>query len=190
MHDRGWGDLRPLQRDYLVADLLADAAGLGLEKSVHVQANFDPENPVAETGWLEKVASANGFPHAIVAFADFSSGEVQAQLEGHAAASPRVRGIRQVLNRHSDPSLNRAPKDYLADERWQANLGLLERYGWSFDAQVYWQQMAALAKLAARHPRIQFILDHAGMPVERDAAGLEGWRRGMQRLAACPNMAV
>lgn len=190
MHDRGWGDTRSLQRNYLVADLLADAAGLGLEKSVHVQANFDPENPVAETGWLEKVANANGFPHAIVAFADFSSDEVQAQLEGHAAASPRVRGVRQVLNRHSDPSLNRAPKDYLADERWQANLGLLERYGWSFDAQVYWQQMAALAKLAARHPRIQFILDHAGMPVERDAAGLEGWRRGMQALAACPNVAV
>jgi len=190
MHDRGWGDLRPLQRSYLVADLLADAAGLGLEKSVHVQANFDPANPVAETAWLEKVASADGFPHAIVAFADFSSDEIERQLEKHAAASSRMRGVRQVLNRHPDPKLNRAPKDYLADERWQKRLRRLERYGWSFDAQVYWQQMPALMRLAARYPRIQFVLDHAGMPVERDAAGLEGWRRGMQALAACPNIAV
>jgi len=190
MHDRGWGDTRPLQRNYLVADLLADAAGQGIEKSVHVQANFDPANPVGETAWLEEVAAADGFPHAIVPFADFCSDGIQSLLDAHAAASPRVRGVRQVLNRHSDPKLNRAPKDYLADERWQKNLGLLERYGWSFDAQVYWQQMPALAKLAGRYPRIQFVLDHAGMPVERDAAGLEGWGRGMQLLAACPNIAV
>lgn len=190
MHDRGWGDLGPLQRNYLVADLLADAAGLGLEKSVHVQANFDPENPVAETAWLEKVARAEGFPHAIIAFADFSSDEIAIQLEKHAAASSLVRGVRQVLNRHQDPKLNRAPEDYLGDERWQRNLGLLGRYGWSFDAQVYWQQMPALAKLAARYPGLQLILDHAGMPLERDPAGLEGWQRGMQQLAACPNVAV
>lgn len=190
MHDRGWGDLRPLQRNYLVADLLADAEGLGLEKSVHVQANFDPEHPVAETAWLEKVASAAGFPHAIVAFADFSSDEIQPLLDAHAAASPRMRGVRQVLNRHPDPKLNRAPEDYLGDERWQRNLGLLGRYGWCFDAQVYYQQMPALAKLAARHPGLQLVLDHAGMPVERDEAGLEGWRAGMRQLAACPNVAV
>ena len=190
MHDRGWGDLRPLQRNYLVADLRADAAGLGLEKSVHVQANFDPEDPVAETAWLEKVANAEGFPHAIVAFADLSSPAAQSLLDAHGSASPRMRGVRQVLNRHPDPKLNRAPKDYLADERWQQNLGLLERYGWSFDAQVYWQQMGALAKLAGRYPRIPFVIDHAGMPVERDAAGLEGWQRGMRALAACPNVAV
>jgi predicted TIM-barrel fold metal-dependent hydrolase len=28
------------------------------------------------------------------------------------------------------------------------------------------------------------------MPVERDEAGLEGWRAGMRQLAACPNVAV
>lgn len=191
MHDRGWGDTRPLQRHYLVADLLADAAGLGLEKSVHVQANFDPTDPVAETAWLEEVAAENGFPHAIVAFADFTARDLQRVLDGHAAASPgRMRGIRQVLNRHTDPRLNRAPQDYLGDERWRTKLGLLQRYGWSFDAQVYHAQMPELARLAARYPDLQFILDHAGMPVERDTAGLEGWRRGMKRLATCPNVAV
>jgi predicted TIM-barrel fold metal-dependent hydrolase len=28
------------------------------------------------------------------------------------------------------------------------------------------------------------------MPAERDAAGIEGWKRGMRQLAACPNIAV
>lgn len=190
MHDRGWGDLRPLQRPYLVADLLKDAAGIGLAKSVHVQANFNPSDPVGETRWLEKTAQESGFPHGIVGFADFSSGEVAKALEAHAAASQRMRGIRQVLNRHPNPVLNRAPKDFLSDEDWRKNVGLLERFGWSFDAQVYYQQMPALADLARRYPNLQFILDHAGMPAERDAAGLEGWRTGMQLLAQCPNVAV
>jgi predicted TIM-barrel fold metal-dependent hydrolase len=190
MHDRGWGDLRPLQKPYLVDDLVADAARQGLQKSVHVQANFDPANPVGETGWLDGVAAEHGFPHGIVAFADFSSEDVHAILDAHAQASRRMRGIRQVLNRHSDPQLNRAPKDYLASDVWIRNLGLLARYGWSFDAQVYYQQMSALAALARRYPDLQFILDHAGMPAQRDEAGIEGWRRGMKQLAACPNIAV
>lgn len=192
MHDRGWGDLQPLRKNYLVADLLADAARQGLEKSVHVQANFNPADPVGETAWLEEITAlpqSHGFPHGIVAVADFSSGNVDEILEGHSHFG-RMRGIRQVLNRHVDPKLNRAAKDYLADDTWQANLAMLRRYGWSFDVQVYWQQMPAVAKLARRYPDMQFILDHAGMPAERDAAGIEGWRRGMLQLAGCPNIAV
>ncbi len=192
MHDRGWGDTRPLQQNYLVADLLADGARQGLEKSVHVQANFDPSNPVGETAWLEEIASlpnSGGFPHGIVAFADFSSININETLDGHSRFS-RMRGIRQVLNRHPDPKLNRAPKDFLADETWQKNLRLLKRYGWSFDAQVYYQQMPSVAALAGRYPDLQFIVDHAGMPAQREAAGIEGWRKGMQQLAACPNIAV
>ena len=140
--------------------------------------------------WLEKIATQTGFPHAIVGFVDFSGKNVNEDLEKHAAASPRMRGIRQVLNRHPNPVLNRAPRDFLSDETWQKNIGQLKRFGWSFDAQVYYQQMPAVAALARRHPDIQFILDHAGMPAERDAAGIEGWRKGMQLVAQCPNVAV
>lgn len=49
MNDRGWGDWSALRRSYLAAHFLADAGNQGLEKSVHVQANFAPANPVGET---------------------------------------------------------------------------------------------------------------------------------------------
>lgn len=192
VHDRGWGDWSALRQDYLVSHLLADAANQSLVKSVHVQANVDPADPVAETAWLEAVASrpeARGLPTAIVAHVNFLWDDVEAWIDRH-AAFPRVRGIRQVLNRHDDPVLNRADHDYLSSEVWRRNLGLLRRHGWSFDAQVYWHQMPALAELAAQHPDTTFVLDHAGMPAERDVAGLEGWARGMQRLASCPNVVV
>jgi predicted TIM-barrel fold metal-dependent hydrolase len=192
MHDRGWGDWTALRRDYGVDVLLSDAAHQSLVKSVHVQANIDPSDPVAETAWLESVAArpeARGLPSAIVGYVNFGWPDVEAWLERH-AAFPRVRGIRQVLNRHTDPMLNRADRDYLSDPRWRDAIGLLRRHGWSFDAQVYWQQMVSLADLADRHADTVFVLDHAGMPAERTPEGLDGWARGMQRLAACPNVVV
>ena len=161
-------------------------------KSVHVQANVDPADPVAETAWLESVAAApgsHGLPTAIVGYVDFLRPDVEAWLDRH-AAHPRMRGIRQVLNRHPDPVLNRADRDFLSDESWRRNLGLLRRHGWSFDAQVYWHQMPSLADLARRHADTVFVLDHAGMPAERSPEALDGWERGMRLLASCPNVVV
>ena len=39
-------------------------------------------------------------------------------------------------------------------------------------------------------PRTQIILNHAGLPADRSADGLRGWREGMKRLAGAPNAAV
>lgn len=194
MSDRGWGDLGPLKQSYRVTDLLADAeaAGVTLLKSVHVQANYDPSDPVGETVWLEKTAvdpAARGFPHGIVGFADLTAPDVDTVLEAH-SAHDRIRGIRQVLNRHPDPRLNRAARDFLGDPAWRRGLARLADYGLSFDVQVYHHQMEAVADVTSENPGITFILDHAGMPAERDKENLAGWRRGIARLAAVPNMVV
>lgn len=193
-HDRGWGDMSALMLSYRASDLLSDAAGAGLTllKSVHVQANFDPSDPVGETRWLEESATesqSGNLPSAIVAFADLSASNVIAVLEGHTRFS-RVRGVRQVLNRHPDPRLNRAPRDYLADDKWRSGFAELARYGLVFDAQIYHHQATGLAELARRHPGIPVVLDHAGMPAQQDPENLEGWRRAIAELAAVPNITV
>ena len=36
----------------------------------------------------------------------------------------------------------------------------------------------------------QIIINHTGMPLDRDPEGLAAWRSGMRALAACPNVAV
>lgn len=191
-HDVGWGDTSALYANYQIEHLRRDAARQNLVKSVHVQANADPADPVKETEWLERVASSpasGGLPNAIVAYVDLSSPNAAETLERH-AAFPRVRGIRQVLNRHADPRLNRAPRDFLADAFWQQQFSLLTRHSFCFDAQVYWQQMPALAGLARRHPDTVIVLDHAGMPAERTPEGLAGWETQMRMLAMCPNVMV
>lgn len=193
-HDRGWGDLSSLKRTFNVRHLQAEAraAGVELVNSVHVQANWDPADPIGETRWLEEVAAdpaSGGLPGAIVAFADLSAENAPAVLAEHAQYD-RVRGIRQVLNRHDDPRLNRAPRDYLADPDWQRGFARLADFGLSFDAQIYHHQAGALANLAQAHPQTTIILDHALMPAERDKANLAGWHDAVARLADCTNTVI
>ena len=64
------------------------------------------------------------------------------------------------------------------------------RFGLSFDLQLYPAQMADAAALAHAYPDVPIILNHAGMPVDRDEEGVRLWHRGMRELAAAPNVVV
>ena len=61
------GDARELKHDYLIGDLLRDAAPVQVLKLVHVDANHDPTDPVEETRWLQHVADneGRGLPNAL-----------------------------------------------------------------------------------------------------------------------------
>lgn len=187
------GDVSPIARNYLLDDYLEDVAAhdsrLHVTKVVHVEAGANPADSVAETQWLQSIADARGFPHAIVAHAELEKPGVAALLAQH-AAHRNVRGIRQILNWHADRAKTYTPRDLLADESWHEGFALLARHGLSFDLQIYPSQMPAAARLAARHPDIPLILNHTGMPLERNTAGVAAWRAGMRALAARPNVAV
>ena len=185
------GDVSPIARDYLLDDYLGDAAGGGVHvrKIVHIEAGADPADALAETQWLQSIAAARGYPQAIVAHAELQRSGAAELLERH-AAHRNVRGIRQILNWHPDPAKTYTPRDLLADEAWWAGFARLKRHGLSFDLQIYPGQMPAAARLASRHPDTPLILNHTGMPVEKDAAGIDAWRSGMRALAAQPNVAV
>ena len=78
----------------------------------------------------------------------------------------------------------------LEDDGWRRSFGLLSQFDLSFDMQLYYQQMGQAARLATRYDSIRIIINHTGMPVERDQTAIEGWRAGMKLLAACPNVVV
>jgi predicted TIM-barrel fold metal-dependent hydrolase len=188
-----YGDYSAIRRDYLVEDFRRDIGTLPVIRSVHVQAEHDPSDPLRETRWLQAVADApghGGFPHAIVAYADLAAApaEVEALLAAH-CASANVRGIRQMLHQALVPALG-LPADYLADARWQRNVGLLARHDLAFDLQILPQQAELAARLAARHEAIRFVLVHAGQPRDRTHAGLYAWKRALAVLSKVPNVAI
>ncbi len=187
------GDVSPIAKTYLLDDYLRDAGGesgkIRVAKVVHVEAGANPTDSLQETRWLQGIADTRGYPQALVAHAELNAPNVEALLAEH-ASHRNVRGIRQILNWHPDPKKTYTPRDLLADPAWERGFALLRKYDLSFDLQIYPGQMPAAAQLAARYPDTPIILNHTGMPVDRDAAGLQAWRAGMQALAQQPNVVV
>ena len=184
------GDVAPIAKSYLLDDYLADTANQNVVKSVHVDAGFDPTQPVEETRWLQSIADQHGFPHGVVARAELHRPDVETTLAAH-CRFPNVRGIRHIVNWHPDAAKTYVTKaDFLTDTAWLRGFALLKRYNLSFDLQLYPSQMADAAALAAAHGDTIIILNHAGMPVDRDAEALSLWRTGMRALAAQPNVWV
>jgi predicted TIM-barrel fold metal-dependent hydrolase len=186
------GDARELKHDYLIGDFLRDAEGIEVLKTVHVDANHDPADPVEETRWLQSIADGEGrgMPNGIVAYADLSSDRAEAVLEAHASFAS-TRGIRQILNTHPKPLYDYVGRHYMREPQWRKNFALLRRHAMSFDLQLYPSQMDDAAALAREHHDTQFIVNHAGMFVDRSSVqGYRAWRDGMRALAACANVAV
>lgn len=186
------GDVSPIAKNYLLDDYFRDTAEGGRPrpaKIVHVEAGANPKDSLAETRWLQALAQERGFPQGIVAHAELNKPGVESLLAAH-AAHPNVRGIRQILNWHPDPGKTFTRSDLLQDADWLKGFALLREYGLSFDLQIYPSQMPAAAALAGRHPDTPIILNHAGMPVARDAAGVDAWRTGMRALATQRNVSV
>ena len=183
------GVTAPIARDYRIDDYCADARRWNVRGIVHIDAGADPAQALDETEWLEAIAAERGMPNAIVAFAPLHDPDVEPLLEAH-AANPHVRGIRQIVNWHTNPLRTYTPRDVTQDDQWWSGFGLLARYGLSFDLQCYAGQMAGLAPLIERHPDIPVIINHIGMPIPTEREGLTRWRHGLRTLARSPHVSI
>lgn len=185
-----FGDYSSIRKNYLVEDYLQDCKNQNIVKSVHLQAAWDPTDPVGESKWLQECHEKYGYPNTIVAYAYLADPNVESTLRHH-CAYPNVKGIRMDLNWHNDPSYRQVDRpNYMVNENWLRGLSLLEKYNLSFDLQIYCHQIPEAAKLLEKFPRIQFILTHAGMPIDRSRRGFNLWSEHMERLAYMQNISV
>jgi predicted TIM-barrel fold metal-dependent hydrolase len=107
-----------------------------------VQTNWPPERYEDEAAWVQRTADATGWPHAIVAYADFAAPDVRPQLD-RLARYPLIRGVRMQLHWHENPQyrLRRGPTSPPIPNPPQH--GHLADYGLSFDLQVFAPQWPA-----------------------------------------------
>jgi predicted TIM-barrel fold metal-dependent hydrolase len=188
MLKRVFGDYSDIRKDYLIETFLDDIKNQNVVKSVHLQVEYDHNDPVAETRWLQSIADKHGYPHGIVGFADLSAPDAQAVMEAH-REFPNVRGIRQCLNFHRDPVKTFIDNPHLmGDSQWRAGYSLLKRYDLSFDLQLYYTQMEEAAALARSFPDTPIVLNHTGMPVDRLPEEIAAWKKSMKLLASAPNV--
>lgn len=173
-----YGDYHAIRRPYLPPDYLGDSIGYRVEKSVYVETEWDPADPVGEMRYVDELRARHGLPAVAVAQVRLDRADAARVMERQAAFS-FVRGVR-----------HKPPPGAMGDSAWRAGYAQLARHHLRFDLQVPWSQLAEAARLAADFPDTQIILNHAGLPADRSAGGIAGWTEAMKIFAACPNTAV
>ena len=187
-HHAYMGDNSALRRSYLPDEYRRDTALHNVVATVHVEAECDRSQQVAETKWLTGIAARYGMPNAIVAHAWIDTPNAEEILAAH-KAYPLVRGIRTkaIISDGPSHSVRGQPRS-MQDPKWRNGLSLLEKYDLSWDLRVVWWHLEEAAEVVREHPDLRTVLNHTGYPLDRSPEALVVWRRGMEALAACPNV--
>jgi len=176
--ERWIGDYAAIRTSYLLADLLRDASGCGLAKSVHVEALWGGEDSTDETRWLQAIADRHGFPHAIVARVDLRRPDAEAHLARH-AAHPNFRGVRMAEMR-----------GLISGTDFRRGFAAIRRLGLSYDLNIVWCDAGAALDLARSSPETPIVVDNMANPASLEWDLLLDWWIQMRSLAAAPNVAM
>ena len=179
-----YGDYGALRRSYMPQNYRRDVGGLRLAGSVFVETEWDRRDPVGETRWVHALAADAGLPSAMVCWAGLHQPDA-AEVLAEQASFPLVRGVRHKPEDAPSP----APGT-MADPAWRRGYARLAEHRLSFDLQAPWWRLEEAARLNADFPETLIVLNHTGLPGDRSAESLAGWRRAMEAFAASPNVAV
>jgi predicted TIM-barrel fold metal-dependent hydrolase len=163
---------------YWADDWLAETRFANVAKSVHVECAVGTPDPVEETRWLQAFADRLGHPHGIVAEVHLARPDAEAVLEAH-LSFPNMRGVRDF-----------GEGDYESDPAWRRGFALLGRHDLVACMDSRPERYAMVKDLARAFPDTRICLDHAGLPLRRDAEYLDDWRRELASLAEASNVIV
>jgi len=162
-----------LHRDYMLAELLATLDGAAIDRAVLIQSQESP----LDTAWLLEIAASTKRIAGVVGWANLRDGAAVSDLAEHGA----LRGLRPMVQ-------DRAP-DWYDDRALDAGLAAMIDARLVLDALVRPVHLPALGRLAARHPDLVIVIDHAAKPRDDDV-GLAAWRAAIAPLARHANVHV
>jgi predicted TIM-barrel fold metal-dependent hydrolase len=186
-----FASIKNLAVDYLLSDYLDDTATVELAGLVHVEAAWDPSNPIGESRWLAKALANFGKPYAIVAAGNLLKSDFPDLLAAHREVSDRVVGVRQILNYHVDPKYTFTDSpEIVLDKTWRKNFAHLGDQHMIFDLQIFPDQSTGVAELAHKFPQTKMVINHFIMPLNWDRDGIADWKAELAKLAKHENISI
>ena len=176
--DYGWltPDMPKLYRRFGHTDVKPLLDEAKVEGVVLVQA----APSVAETEYLLGIADSVPWILGVVGWVDFDAADVIDTIT-NLTRNPKLVGIRPMLQDIADPN-------WILNPRRTAVLDAIQRHQLVFDALVRPVHLDAIAHLAASHPRLSIVIDHAAKPSIGSRLDTS-WVTWMQRISQYPNVA-
>ncbi len=169
---------KPLQRDFTPADLQLLLEPNKVQKTILVQTRHSLE----ETHEFLQIAADTDYVAGVTAWADLTDPNLEATLKTLLGSENGqwLKGIRHQIQEESDPN-------WLLRQDVQQGLLTLEKFGLLYEFVCSKREYKACLETAKHHPKLQFILDHAGKP-DIQNNDLTAWQESMQQFAALENV--
>ena len=167
--------MRPLQRDFLPADLAQETNAAQVDATVAVQARQTLE----ETHWLLSLAAESSLIQGVVGWAPIADPAFP-DLLPTLAFNPLLKGLRHVVQGE--------PDGFLDAPAFNAGIAALGPTGFVYDILIFARQLPEAIRFVDRHPNQSFVLDHIAKPDIRND-GFAVWQRDITELARRPNVA-
>lgn len=178
------GDAASLARSFVSADYMAAIKGSNVVKSVYMEVDVTPSQQSKEADYVIDICEKGETP---MVAAVISGRPNSAEFKDYATKYSKnkyIKGIRQVLH------VDETPAGYCIETAFVKGIKLLGDLGLSFDLCMRAGELLDAVKLVDQCPKTRFILDHCGnLSVQNTDDALRAkWQKGMQELAARPNV--
>jgi L-fuconolactonase len=168
-------DMRILRKDFLPTDAEIVFKQYHINGSVAVQADSS-EN---ETHFLLELANHYQFIRGVVGWIDLQSEGLEERLNYYQKFS-LLKGFRHLLQSEKQ-------RDIMLNPIFKKGIGLLNKYGYSFDLLILQDQIEFAEKLASAFPDQRFVIDHMAKPSIKNGMIAE-WRTAMKKFTPIQNV--
>jgi L-fuconolactonase len=169
-------EMSAIRRDFMPADLKPILDRNGLDGTVLVQSCQNE----SDNEFMLKLAEENSFIKGVVGWVDLRADDVEDQLKYYRDNFPKLKGFRHVLQGEPD-------EQYMLRDDFKRGIGLLNKYGFTYDILIYPIHVKHASKLVAKFPDQKFVVDHLAKPYIKRGE-IEPWKRDMEELAQYQNV--
>lgn len=174
-HDWIDDSMQLIRRDFLPADLEPVLKANGFDGCITVQSSQSEH----ENEFQLSNAEAHDFIKGVVGWVDMRAENVEERL-AYYKQFKKLKGFRHVLQ--GEPQ-----RDFMLRPDFLKGIGLLKKYGFTYDILIFPDQLTYAAGLVSRFPDQSFVIDHIAKPGIKQKQ-LGDWEKGIKAISAFENV--
>ena len=164
-----------LKNDFLPAELQNLLNKNGMDGSVVVQSDQSEK----ENEFQLKNAEENDFIRGVIGWVDMQSPDLKDRLSYYQQFK-KLKGFRHLLQGETQRNLMLKPS-------FKHGIGLLNKYGFTFDLLVLPDQLKYVKELVSTFPDQPFVVDHLAKPFIKNK-DIASWKKNMTALTPYKNL--